>query len=297
MTSEPSWELYRSFLAVFREGSLSGAARSLGLTQPTIGRHVDALEAALGATLFTRSQGGLRPTSGAAALVPHVEAMASAAGALRRAASGEAVEERGTVRITASEMIGVEVLPSALARFREAHPGIDVELALSNRTADLLRREADIAIRMVKPTQTMLVTRKVGVVAIGLHAHPRYLQRHGTPRSVEALREHTVIGFDSAPSVRTLPALPLSLRRESFGFRCDSDVGQYAALKAGVGIGFCQVGLGKRDGLTPVLPKLVLFELGVWLATHEDLKASRRVRLLFEHLAAHLKAYVASQRG
>lgn len=297
MTSEPSWELYRSFLAVFREGSLSGAARSLGLTQPTIGRHVDALEAALGATLFTRSQGGLRPTSGAAALVPHVEAMASAAGALRRAASGEAVEERGTVRITASEMIGVEVLPSALARFREAHPGIDVELALSNRTADLLRREADIAIRMVKPTQTMLVTRKVGVVAIGLHAHPRYLQRHGTPRSVEALREHTVIGFDSAPSVRTLPDLPLSLRRESFGFRCDSDVGQYAALKAGVGIGFCQVGLGKRDGLTPVLPKLVLFELGVWLATHEDLKASRRVRLLFEHLAAHLKAYVASQRG
>jgi DNA-binding transcriptional LysR family regulator len=152
MAAEPSWELYRSFLAVFREGSLSGAARAVNLTQPTIGRHVDALEEALGASLFTRSQSGLRPTAVAAALVPHAEAMASAAGALRRAASGEALEERGVVRVTASEMMGAEVLPTAFASFRHVHPLIDVELVLSNRTADLLRREADIAVRTVKPT-------------------------------------------------------------------------------------------------------------------------------------------------
>jgi DNA-binding transcriptional LysR family regulator len=229
--------------------------------------------------------------------VPHVEAMASAAGALRRAASGEAMEERGAVRVTASEMVGVEVLPPAFAAFREAHPRIDVELVLSNRTADLLQREADIAVRMVKPTQSMLVTRKLGSVHIGLHATPAYLQAHGTPRSIEALRAHPIVGFDSASSVRarTLPDFPMPVTRDLFAFRCDSDVGQYAALKAGFGLGFCQAALAKRDGLTPVLRGVLGFELGIWLVMHQDLKSSRRVRLLFEHLAAHLKAYVASE--
>lgn len=291
--AEPSWELYRSFLAVVREGSLSGAARAIHLTQPTIGRHVDALEATLGTPLFTRSQSGLRPTPAAAALVPHVEAMASAAGALRRAASGEALGERGAVRVTASEMIGVEVLPPALASFREAHPGIDVELVLSNRTADLGRREADVAVRMVKPTQASLVARKLGVTRICAHAHPRYLQAHGTPRSIEALRSHPIIGFDAVPSMRPLPKLPFEVTRDLFAFRCDSDVCQYAALKAGFGIGFCQIPLGRRDGLTPLLVEELGFDLGVWLVMHKDTKGSRRVRLLFEHLAAHLNAYLA----
>src|SRR3954466_14029323 len=127
MPADPGWELYRSFLAVFREGSLSGAARALGLTQPTIGRHVDALEAALGVSLFTRSQAGLIASEGASLLVPYAEAMASAADALQRAASGEAEDERGVVRVTASEMIGTEVLPSVLTAFREAHPRVVVE--------------------------------------------------------------------------------------------------------------------------------------------------------------------------
>jgi DNA-binding transcriptional LysR family regulator len=290
---EPSWELYRSFLAVVREGSLSGAARAIHLTQPTIGRHVDALEVALGAPLFPRSQSGLRPTPLAAALVPHAEAMASAAGALRRAASGEALGERGAVRVTAAEIMGVEVLPPALASFRQAHPGIDVELALSNRTADLSRREADLAVRTVKPTQASLVARKIGVAHVRLHAHPRYLQVHGAPRSVDALRSHAFIGFDTAPSVRSLPKTSFEFARDAFAFRCDSDVGQYAALKAGFGIGFCQVGLAKRDGLTPLLSDELGFDIGVWLVMHKDTKTSRRVRLLFEHLAAYLKTYLA----
>jgi len=292
-TSDPSWELYRSFLAVMREGTLSGAARALCLTQPTIGRQIDALEADLGASLFTRSQRGLRPTAVAVDLVPHVEAMASAAGALLRAASGEALEERGAVRVTASEMIGVEVLPAILASFREAHARIDVELVLSNRTADLSRREADIAVRMVKPTQATLVTRKLGTVRIALHAHPNYIRAHGAPRTVEALRAHAVIGFDSSPSLRVLPSMPLEVSRDLFAFRCDSDLGQYAALKAGFGIGFCQLALGKRDGLVPLLGDTIGFDLGMWLVMHKDARASRRVRLLFQHLATHLKEYAA----
>lgn len=291
---DPGWELYRTFLAVIEERSLSGAARRLRLTQPTIGRHVDALEAALGASLFTRSQAGLLPTAAARALAPHAQAMASAASALLRAASGEAEETRGAVRVTASEMIGSEVLPSALAAFREEHPRVDIELVLSNRAEDLLRREADIAVRMLKPTQAALLAKKLGTVELGFHAHPRYLAAHGTPRSLEELRAHPLIGFDRAASVTRLFTSPLPLTRELFAFRCDSDIGQYAALRAGFGIGVCQNPLGKRDGLVPVLPGALEFRLGIWLVMHRDLKSTRRVRLLFDHLASRLAAYIAS---
>jgi len=294
---EPGWELYRSFLAVTRERSLSGAARTLSLTQPTIGRHVDALEEALGVPLFTRSQAGLLATPAAAALVPYAEAMASAASALTRVASGEAEEERGAVRITASEMIGAEVLPPLLAAFREQHSHIDIELVLSNRSEDLLRRDSDIAVRMVKPTQSALMAKKLGTLHLGLHAHPRYLKMHGAPRSLEELREHPLIGFDSAPSVRRLPALGITLSRQMFAFRCDNDLGQYAALRAGFGIGVCQLALAKRDKLVPVLPGALDFQLGVWVVMHKDLKSSRRMRLMFDHLALHLQAYIASERA
>ena len=295
-TSEPGWELYRSFLAVVRERSLSGAARALRLTQPTIGRHVDALEEALGVSLFTRSQAGLLATAGAVQLLPYAEAMASAASALQRAASGEADEERGVVRITASEMIGTEVLPAALTAFREQYPRIDLELVLSNRSQDLLRRDVDIAVRMVKPTQGALTAKKLGTLRLGLHAHPRYLKLYGTPRSLEELRQHPLIGFDSEASIRRLPAgLGVELRRDLFAFRCDSDIAQYAALKAGFGIGVCQAALGKRDGLLPLLPGILSFELGVWVVMHKDLKTSRRMRLMFDHLAAQLGRYIASE--
>lgn len=292
---QPGWELYRSFLAVVQERSLSAAARSLGLTQPTVGRHIDALEEALGAKLFTRSQLGLVATGAAAALVPHAEAMASAASALARAASGEAQDERGAVRVTASEMIGSQVLPSGLASFREAHPRIDVELVLSNRSEDLLRREADVAIRMVRPTQKALLARKLGSVQLGLHAHPRYVKAHGAPRTLAELGEHPLIGFDRHSSVRSLPEIG-TLTRDLFAFRCDSDIGQYAALLAGFGIGFCQLGLAKRDGLVPVLPGALRLDLGVWVVMHRDLKSSRRARLMFDHLASHMQAYIASVR-
>ncbi|MEY2936929.1 MAG: hypothetical protein RL033_7678 [Pseudomonadota bacterium] len=293
--TQPGWELYRSLLAVVRERSLSGAARSLGLTQPTLGRHIAALEQALGVSLFTRSQAGLQPTAGALALVPHAEAMASAALALERAASGEAHEERGSVRVTASEMIGAEVLPACLAAFREQHPRIAIELVLSNRADDLLRREADIAVRMVKPTQGVLSARKLGTLSLGLHAHPRYLAKQGTPQTLAELQRHALIGFDKAPSVRNIPKLGMPLSRELFAFRCDSDIGQYAALRAGFGIGLCQRALARRDGLVSLFADTIQLELGVWLVMHRDLKSSRRIRLLFDHLAVHLLAHIARE--
>ena len=222
--------------------------------------------------------------------------MDSAASALRRVASGEEREERGAVRVTASEMVGSEVLPPLLAEFREQHPRIAVELVLSNRAEDLLKREADIAVRMVQPSQGALLAKKLGNVRLGFHAQPRYLQRHGSPRSIEELREHPLVGFDTAASVRRLPKVEgLALTRDLFAFRCDSDFGQYAAIRAGYGVGVCQRGLAKRDGLAAVLPDAFGWELGMWLVMHKDLKSTRRVRLMFEHLDAGLRQYIAGQ--
>jgi DNA-binding transcriptional LysR family regulator len=290
----PDWDHYRSFLAVADTGSLSAAARELGLTQPTVGRHIEALEAALGGRpLFTRSPGGLAPTEAALALKPHAETMALAAEALVRAASGEADADRGVVRITASQVIGSEVLPAILTDFHEAHPAIAIELALSDRTEDLLRREADIAVRMVRPTQGALLARRLGRVRVGLFAHRSYLQKHGAPTSLTDPR-HAAIGFDRAPSVaRALAELGLPSDPNLFAFRSDSDSAQMAALRAGFGVGACQIGIARRDpNLVQVLPELG-FDLEMWVVMHEDLKATRRMRLMFDHLAEALGAYVA----
>jgi DNA-binding transcriptional LysR family regulator len=290
----PSWDELRTFVEVSRDGSLSGAARRLGLTQPTVGRHIDALEAALGLTLFTRSPRGLTPTPAALALEPHVEAMATAAAALGRAASGDAAADRGAVRVTASDVIGCEVLPAILSTFHATHPGIAIELALSNRTADLARRDADIAVRMVRPTQSGLVARRIGSSRIGLYAHRDYLARFGEPRSLADLASHCVIGFDrDNSSFRGAGDFAGTLTRETFGFRCDNDLAQLAALRAGVGVGGCQENIARRmPELVAVLPNAFHYALEVWLVMHEDLKATRRVRLLFDHLAVGLTDYV-----
>ncbi|MCX5496411.1 LysR family transcriptional regulator [Kaistia dalseonensis] len=294
-----SWDHFRSFLAVLTEGSLSAAARRLRLTQPTLGRHISELEQDLGVALFTRSQAGLTPTEAAIELRPYAEAMAGAADALIRAASGEASEDRGSVRLTASEVVAIEVLPPILTAFREAHPRIAIEVLASNRNEDLLRRTADIAVRMVRPTQAALVARRIGTIEIGLHAHRRYLERAGMPSSLRDLAGHSIIGYDhETMSVQLLQALGLSLEREMFALRTDSDVMQLAAIRAGYGIGVCQVHVARRDpNLVHILPGEFSFDLDCWLAMHEDIASTRRVRLVFDHLTAGLGAYVAGRKG
>jgi len=297
-TSEPDWTLWRSFRAVLRTGSLSAAARSLGLTQPTLGRHIAELEARLGVALFTRAPDGLRPTATAAELGPEAEAMAATAASLLRLASGEAEGERGTVRLAASEMVGAEVLPPILGAFRAAHPGVTTELVLSNITEDLLRRQADIAVRMVRPTQGALVARRIGTTRVGLHAHRRYLDAHGTPSTMEALRDHATIGFDTeTPAIRALLATGLGFTRDMFAFRTDSDLAALALVRAGNGIGVCQRGIARRDPhLVHVLPEGFALDLDVWVVMHEDLRAVRRMRLMFDHLADHLAVFSAQSQ-
>jgi len=295
---EPGWDLYRSFLAVAGEGSLSAAARMLGMTQPSLGRHVRQLEATLGVALFTRSPQGLVLTEVGAELAEHARGMAAASAALRRAASGSRQEVRGVVRITCSEVIGGEVLPAMLADLRRQQPGIVVELSLSDATEDLLRKDADIAVRMLRPSQAALVAQRVGSIGIGLYAHRRYLKTHGTPQTLAELQEHALIGFDrETPALRAMRGrVPGGevYAREHFALRTDSPLAQLAALRAGYGIGACQRALARRERqLVPVLPEAFGLALDTWLVMHEDQRTNRRVRLVYDYLLEALAAYAA----
>jgi DNA-binding transcriptional LysR family regulator len=290
MADDISWELYRSFLGVLREGSLSGAARALGVAQPTIGRHIAELEGALGLPLFTRSQTGLLPTEAARALRSHAEAMDSTAASFRRAAESHGDGVRGTVRISASDVMGAEVLPPILASLRLQHPQLTIELVLTNRVQDLLRREADIAVRMTQPKQDVLVARRVADAAIGLHAHKDYLARHSTPKKPEDLAQHTLIGFDEETAfIRAASSKMPGWTRSAFGLRTDSDLAQLALIRAGCGIGACQVAIAKRDdSLVRVLPRHMELKLETWITMHEDLRGSARCKVTFDALVAAL---------
>lgn len=296
MGADIEWELYRSLLGVLREGSLSGAARALGIAQPTVGRHVAALEAALGLALFTRSQTGLIPTEAALALRPHAEALASTAAALERVAASYGDGVRGVVRVTASEVIGIEVLPAVAAALRARHPDLKVELVLSNSVQDLLQREADVAVRMTPPSQDQLVARRVGIIELGLHASADYLARHGTPATLDELAKHALIGYDRPP-----PFARAAMRRhpwfgrERLALRTDSDLAQLALIRAGAGIGICQAALaGRAPALVRVLPAAFSMPLETWVTMHEDLRDSPRCRVTFDALVEALAAHAAA---
>jgi DNA-binding transcriptional LysR family regulator len=291
---EPDWQWYRSFLSVMERGSLSGAARALGLGQPTMGRHIDRLETALGLKLFTRSFDGFAPTDAARALKPYAVELSATAAALRRAADAHGEGVRGTVRLTASEVIGVEVLPPILAKLRRAHPELQVELMLSNRIDDLLHREADIAVRMVPPAQQALVARRVGGIELGMHAHQSYVEQFGTPKTLEELSSHTVIGFDRENElIRKLQKQFGAFARSSLAFRADSDLAQLAAIRAGFGIGVCQSALAKRDSnLVRILPRKFSVALETWIAMHEDLRGHPRCSVTFAALAEGIASYI-----
>ena len=292
MTGSLDWDLLQSLHAVLEAGSFSAAARLRRLTQPTLGRHIDQLERQLGAPLFLRSPRGLQPTDLALAFRPHLTDMAAAAQTAARDASGVASGEGGVVRVAASEIVGIEVLPAVLTTFREAHPGIDVELTLSNKNEDLTRRDADVAVRMSRPTQNSLVAKKVGEIALGFHATPEYVARKGQPTTFDELVKHTLIGFDrSYPDLVNDLSVGRPVTRDLFALRTDNDVAQLAATRAGFGIGVCQLQVGRREGLIHILPDLFSFKLDIWICMHETLRGSPRMRLMFDHLAKALGAY------
>jgi DNA-binding transcriptional LysR family regulator len=290
--SSPNWLHWRSFLAALETGSLSGAAAQLGLSQPTVGRHIDDLERAIGQTLFTRSQKGLQANALALSLLGPADAMRDAAHALERGSAKAVGFDGRRVRITASEVVGIELLPPVLARTRTALGAFHIELALSDRQEDLLTRSADIAIRMVEPQQDRLLRARLGAAKLSLFAHRDYIAQRGAPSSIAELKTHCLIGVDrdvarlSAPEV-----VAAGVTTASFGFRCDSDVGQLAAIRAGIGIGIAQNVIAARHAdLVPVLATHFSMQLPVWMAMHEDLKRDRHLHAIFQFLTTELRS-------
>ncbi|WP_457310023.1 LysR family transcriptional regulator [Sphingomonas sp. UYAg733] len=289
------WERHRAFLAVLQGGSLSAAARMLALAQPTVRRRIAELEHQLDVALFIRAPDGLRPTDAALSLREPAEAMAIAAAAFARAAQNREGEVAGLVRISASEIIAIEVLPPILAALRRRHPALNIALSPSNRNEDLLRREADIAVRMVRPAQDALVARRIGAIPLDLHAHRDLLDGHPVPETLEDVGAIGLIGVETDNAVlRSLRAQGIMFAPADFPFRTDSDVAQFAAIRAGVGIGVCQVPLAVRyPALIRVLPDAFNFDLDTWVVMHEDLRTSPPVRAAFDALVAGLDAYLA----
>lgn len=291
MTESINWALYHSFLAVMEHGSLSGAARAMGSTQPTVGRHISELEKALNVSLFVRTQTGFVATDIAYELLPQAKQMASMASSINRSAQRVGDGIRGSVRISASEIVGVEILPSVLSKLRQVYPELVVELVISDTPHDLLYREADIALRMFRPTQNALVTRLLGHLKLGFFAHRKYLEQCGVPQTIADLEQHTLIGFDIMPDyIRNhADALPITIDRNLFQYRADNSIAQLAMLRAGVGVGVCQTGVVAGDpDIIPLLQGQIDLPLEVWLTMHEDLKRSRVCKAVFDFLGAEL---------
>lgn len=293
------WSLVQAFLAVAETGSLSAAARALERSQPTLGRQIRALEEQLGGELFHRQPRGLDLTETGAALLQPARSMREAANAMALAVAGRDEGLEGSVRITASVAVTVFHLPRILAEIRQAEPRIALDIVPSDRSSNLLYREADIAIRMYRPTQQDLVTRHLGDTAVGIFAARSYLRRRGQPRTLVEAAGHDIIGQDRETLVLDgMRALGLTASRDLFAFRCDDVATSWQLVRAGAGLGFLQRSLGLRD------PELVEIDLGitlptlpVWLTAHEAMRRTPRIRRVWDMLAEALGPAMDLSRG
>lgn len=286
-----SWDHIRTFHAVADHGSLLAASRHLGLTQPTVGRHIDLLEERLGFTLFTRGREGMQLTEKGADLVALAGEMLGNAAEFERVASGLDERIEGTIRISANEIVGGLLLPGLIAKFMTDHPMIEIEIEVSNEASNLLRRDADIAVRMFRPTQNDLVARKVRDLPMGLFAHTSYLERHTAPKTIDDLTAHVLLGQDRNPSlIAAYSAVGLNFERGGFQFRCDNNITTIGAIRAGIGIGPLHVGMAALwPDMVQVMPQIAVPSLELWLACHADVRHNKRIRLVMDFLAERLK--------
>ena len=287
MNSNFDWTLVRSFLAALDQGSLLGAARALKSSQPTLGRHIAELESQLGVALFERTGRGLKPLAMAFRLAESARAMEAGAHQLQRSVSSADEAVRGTVRITASQPVACVLLPPLLARMGQTLPEVQVELVSSNEVSNLLRREADIAVRMVPPSQAELVAKRIGKVTLGVYAHRDYLKRAGIPREPADMLAHALLGNDKNEDIiRGFGTMGFAMTREQFAFRTDDLMAYWQALRGGVGIGFVADYLARTDpDVIAVLPMLKIPPLPVWLAVHREIRTSKRIRAVYDFLA------------
>lgn len=286
------WNRARAFLVTAEEGSLSAAARALGMAQPTLGRQVTALEEELGVALFERTGRGLRLTPTGLDLVEHVRAMGEAANRVSLTASGHSEEIAGPVCITASDLYSAFVLPPIVARLRREQPGIEIEIVASNEVRDLRRREADIAVRNARPMQPDLVARKITDHTGAFYATEAYLARLGNPSRPEDFSEAEFIGFERNDMLMSqMNATGFGLTIGNFPVVSANHFVHWELVRQGVGIGVFPTRIADADPvLRRILPDADPITYPVWLAAHRDLATSRRIRLVFDLLAEALRA-------
>ncbi|WP_322894039.1 MULTISPECIES: LysR family transcriptional regulator [unclassified Yoonia] len=289
------WSLVQAFLAVAETGSLSGAARHLGTSQPTLGRQIKQIEAQLGAELFHRQPRGLALTDIGAALIQPATAMRDAVQRIALTTAGRQASLAGNVRITASVSTSALHLPAIIAQIRRLEPQIAIDLVPSDDSRNLLYREADIAVRMYRPTQIDLITQHLGDIKLAMFAAETYIAERGMPQSAADLMQHDFVGFDASPDIIDgFRAAGITVDRDFFKTRCDDNIAYWELVRAGCGIGFAQAGVGRADSLVrelnlgfplPVLP--------VWLTAHEAMRQTPRIRRVWDLLAAGLRPLVS----
>ena len=281
------WTLVRSFLAVLDAGSVTAAAKTSGGQQPTLSRHVAELEAQLGVPLFERTGRGVMPTGAALAIVEAARRMQDAALAVTRGLASARSAKRGVVRLTTSQVAAAWLMPAVLAGLQRAHPEIEIELVASNELTNLLRREADIAVRMVRPVQSSLIAKKLGEIEIVAAAHKSYLAGAPPLRTGDDLRRHRLIGYDRDDTiVRGAARMGLTLTRADFALRTDDQVVYGRLIAEGAGVGFvARYNLRHWPGVTVVLPTLAAGSLPCWLAVHREIRSNPLVRTAYDFLA------------
>ena len=284
------WNKARAFLVTAEEGSLSAAARALGMAQPTLGRQVDGLEQELGIVLFERVGRGLQLTPGGLELLDHVRVMGDAAGRVSMNALGQSQTLEGRVCISASETYAAVLLPPIIAKLRILEPDIHVEIVVSNQASDLRRREADIAIRNFRPTEPDLIAKKVGEADAVLYATPDYIEKIGNPTMPQDLRHAHFVNLDHAGMmIKALNKLGLGLTEENFPLLTESYLVMWELVRQGVAIGILDAHIGDADPIVRrVLPDFQPFIFPIWLVSHRELTTSRRIRRVYDDLAEEL---------
>ncbi|MFY0616469.1 LysR family transcriptional regulator [Shimia sp.] len=284
------WNHIRAFLTTADKGSLSAAARELGLTQPTLGRQVAALEEDLGVMLFERVGRSLELTAAGGELLEHVRAMGQAADRVALAASGQNQTVEGRVAITASDVYSVHLLPPVLRELRTKAPKLIIDVVASDDVQDLMRREADIAIRHVRPDQPDLIARLVREAKGYFYASTEYLDHRGRPKTVEDLKSHDFVGSGDVPRMlEYLKPLGFPIGLDNFRTGSDSGLVAWEMCKQGFGISPMADDVAEAtSGIERVLPDLAPIVFPIWLTTHRELHTSRRIRLVFDALAEHL---------
>ena len=285
------WNRARAFLITAEEGSLSAAARALGMTQPTLGRQVTALEEELGVILFERAGQGLVLTPNGVELLDHVREMGEAASQVSLAANGQSQNVEGNVCISVSEVYAVYILPPIIAKLRQMEPKINIEIIATNDSSDLRRREADIALRNYEPTQPELITKKIRDVSARFYATAEYLEKIGNPKLAEDLEQAEFISFDNTGMLITeLNNRGLNLEKKNFPLLTENYIAHWELVKQGLGIGIMPEEVGDAEAAVKrVLNDFPPFEFPIWLTTHRELRTNRRVRIVFDLLAEELK--------